>query len=75
MITIALFSNYPFKLVAQGTGITILVEAPKKTFEILKALQKLKRPVRRDEDFYKLLKNPTLENVEKFIAVRKLMEK
>jgi len=65
---------YPMRLVAWGTGLTVLVEAPKRVFEVLKLLQELKKPIRRDDEFYRLLENPTLENVERFVAVRRLME-
>jgi len=73
-ITAALLNNYPLKLVMWGTGLTVLVEAPKRAFKTLKALQELEKPIRRDDEFYKLLENPTLENVERFVAVHRLME-
>ena len=74
-IAAALLNNYPLKLVMWGTGLTVLVEAPEKVFKVLKALQELKKPIRRSREFYRLLENPTLENVEKFAAIHKLMEK
>jgi len=74
MIAAALLNNYPLKLVVWGTGLTVLVEAPERAFKVLKALQELKKPIRRGEEFYRLLENPTLENVERFVAVRRLME-
>jgi len=73
-IAAALLNNYPLKLVMWVRGLTILVEAPKRVFRVLKALQELEKPIRRDDEFYRLLENPTLENVERFVSVRRLME-
>jgi len=74
MIAVALLNNYPSRLLIWNTSLSVLIEAPEKAFRILKALQRLKRPIRKNEEFYRLLENPTLENVERFVAVRKLME-
>jgi len=74
MIAVALLNNYPSRLLIWNTSLSVLIEAPEKAFRILKALQRLKKPIRKNEEFYKLLENPTLENVERFVAVRKLME-
>jgi len=73
-IAAALLNNYPLKLVMWGAGLTVLVDAPERAFKILKTLKELKKPVRKSREFYRLLENPTLENIERFVAVRKLME-
>jgi len=52
----------------------VLIEAPDEVFKALRILQEFKRPIRRDEKFRKLLENPTLENVRRFISLKKLLE-
>jgi len=74
-IAVALLNNYPLKLtISDVFGPGVLVEAPDEAFKVLRILQKLKRPVRRDEEFRRLLENPTLENVRRFISLKKLLE-
>jgi len=74
-IAVALLNNYPLKLtISDISGPAVLVEAPDEVFKALRTLQEFERPIRRDEKFRKLLKNPTLENVRRFISLKKLLE-
>jgi len=74
-IAVALLNNYPLKLtISDVSGPAVLVEAPDEVFKALRILQEFKRPIRRDEKFRKLLDNPTLENVRRFISLKKLLE-
>jgi len=75
-IAVAVLNNYPMRLHADDTGPDVLVDAgsdEERLFRALDRLQLLKSPVRRNEDFYKLLENPTLERLEAFLAVKKVL--
>ena len=72
-IAIALLNNYPLKL-AMDSEPCVVVNPDNDVFGTLRAIQELKRPIRRDEEFRRLLENPTLENVRRFISLKKLLE-
>jgi len=67
-----MLSKYPCRLVCWG-GLCVEVEAPEEVCPVLRQLQSLEKPIRR-KDAEGVLKNPTLENVRRLVAVRKLLE-
>lgn len=77
-IASAVLNNYPLKLhISKKFGPVVLVDAGNDEEELLETLgkmQELKAPVRRDENFQDLLRNPTLERLKAFVAVKKLLE-
>jgi hypothetical protein len=76
-IAVAVLNNYPMKLqLLELAGPVVVIEAghdEEKLFKALQSLQNLVSPIRRDEDFCSLLEEPTLERLEAFIAIKKLM--
>jgi len=75
-MAIAVLNNYPMKLqiLEEVAGPVIVVEAgcdKERLFKALQSLQDLTSPIRRDADF---LKNPTVERLEAFVALKKLQE-
>jgi F0F1-type ATP synthase delta subunit len=55
----------------------VVVEAgcdEERLFKALQKLQELASPVRQDADFQDLLKKPTVERLEAFLALKKLLE-
>jgi hypothetical protein len=71
-IALSMLSKYPCRLICWG-GLCVEVEAPEEACSVLKQLQSLEKPIRR-KDAESVLKNPTLENVRRLVAVRKLLE-
>jgi hypothetical protein len=71
-IALALLSNYPHKLILWG-ALAAEFDAPEGVCRVLDQLQNLKKPIR-EKEIMEVLQNPTLENVERFVALRKLLE-
>ena len=76
-IAVATLNNYAMRLqILQGSPV-VVIEAgcdEKKLFKALQKLQELALPVRQDADFQDLLKKPTVERLEAFLAIKKLLE-
>jgi len=77
-IAVAVLNNYPMELqiLKEVAGPVVVIKAGRDEGRLLDALQKLQdltSPIRRDEDFRDLLREPTLERLEAFIAIKKLI--
>jgi hypothetical protein len=76
-IAVAVLNNYAMKLQMLEGSPAVVVETGRDEERLFKALQKLQElasPVKQDADFQDLLKNPTVERLEAFLAVKKLLE-
>jgi len=76
-IAVATLNNYAMKLQMLEGSPAVVVEAGRDEERLFKALQKLQElasPVRQDADFQDLLKKPTVERLEAFLAIKKLLE-
>jgi hypothetical protein len=76
-IAVAVLNNYAMKLQMLEGSPVVVVEAGRDEERLFKALQKLQElasPVRQDADFQDLLKKPTVERLEAFVAIKKLLE-
>jgi hypothetical protein len=76
-IAVAALNNYAMKLQMLEGSPVVVVEAGRDEEKLFKALQKLQElasPVRQDADFQDLLKKPTVERLEAFVAIKKLLE-
>lgn len=77
-IAVALLNNYPVKLRFHDSyGVVVTVEAgedEEKLLKALKMLQGLKAKIRRDEAFDKLTRNPSIESLLNFLAIKRVLE-
>jgi len=71
-IVLALLSSYPHKLVLWD-GLAAEFVVPEDVCAVLEHLQDLKKSIR-EKDAEEVFQNPTLEGVERFVALRKLLE-
>jgi len=69
----AMLKRFPQKLVFRSEKTMIEVNVPEKTFELLKNLSRVHDPT--PEEVESVLNDPSLENVEKFIHIQKLLDK
>jgi len=78
-IAIKLVNKYPQQVALRGglpvTRFSVKSAEGKRILHLLTALQQLKQPVRKDEQFNKLMSNFSFSTLENFISVKKLMEK
>jgi hypothetical protein len=72
-IALALLDNYPHELTVAWGGLAAEFDAPEEVCTVVRNLQNLKKPIRMKEA-EKLLLRPTLENVKRFVGLRKLVE-
>lgn len=72
-IVSAMLKRFPQKLVFRSEKTMIEVNVPEKTFELLKNLSCIHDPT--PEEVESVLNDPSLENVEKFIHIQKLLDK
>jgi len=77
-IAVAVLNNYPMELriLKEVAGPVVAIKAGRdeeKLFNALQKLQELSTQIRRDRDFHDLLKEPTLERLEAFLAIKKLV--
>jgi hypothetical protein len=70
-IVSAMLKRFPQKLAFTQEKTLIEVNVPEKTFELLKNLHDIYYPI--PEEVESVLNDPSLENVEKFISIQKLL--
>jgi hypothetical protein len=78
-IAVKLVNNYSQKVALRG-GLPVIRFSAKdaegeRILRLLIALQQLKQPIRRDEQFRNLLGDLSLDTLENFVSVKKLLEK
>jgi hypothetical protein len=68
-VTVELLKPYPARICFYDFRLCVEVEVPPETVRILKAIANLRISRKESEE---LLKNPTLENVGRFLALKKI---
>lgn len=77
-MAMAVLNNYPMKLQMLAVGPAIVIEVGRdeeRLFNALRKLQEFSSPIRQDADFRDFFKEPNIERLEAFMALKKLLGK
>ena len=69
------FSSASFLTVTMS--LSVIVKAGRdegRLMQVLKHLEGYRKPIRRDKNFHDLLEDPSLERLEAFLSIKKLLE-